>query len=912
MVLGQRSSSPPDSRRQAPERIGHGALTSADGVPTWGGYCPHGLRRTRIRAGQLERLLETRRRGAARPSSSPERRASARPGSRPSSRRALAPEDSRSSSAARSISSARSFRTSRLSRPCVRSESFRAEEAGSQLRVFEETLALLTARAAAAPVLLVLEDLHWADTSTLDLVVFLAHNLDERRLALLATYRADEPASAERVRRLADGARRSGSALVLELGPLARRGADGAADGARRHAAACGGDGRDCRPLGGQPVLRRGAARRRRRSERRAPARPARGAAAARGRAGRATQALLRLGAAAGRDVSYPLLRALAALPERGCASRCVRGRAWRPRRRPGDRQVPLPPCAARRGDLRHGPAGRARGGARAARRGARAQRGGRRGGARAALGGSGSHRRGADGVGGGGTRGEGRLRALGGLGHLERALTLWDSCPTHPSRSGSASTRSERTAELASQTGDAPRAVELRGKRSSSSARATAACGGPAQAAGALPFESGGGDTFLGASERAVELVPAQPPSPERRERWRRSRTGCAVWRHEESLALGEQALELARAVGAREAECRALTVLGSGLAYLGRGDEGLAQLGQAVQLAGPATHGSAPRVRHPHRRADDARPATRGGAARRGRPRRDERIRGGPHGADRELDRSAAGHRRVGRGGPCERRRASCDDRQLPAHAAHAPRRPRARPRPASTPPVRISTPPAPRCATSRAWRPGRIRRRARPLAAPVDGRRRGRSRRPGVGAPALGSADPRLAVRQGTARAGGAGGARRRPSRRRRRRRRAHARADAAGRRPPRRRRSRGRHPERRAAGSRWPRPSTSAPRRVARPDRWSDAADAWDRLERPPLAAYCRWRQAEALVAAGAPAPTRAAPLRAAHAVAARLGAEPLLRELELLAERARLDPAPPDARPPQQDLDSSSA
>ena len=72
--------------------------------------------------------------------------------------------------------------------------------------------------------------------STLDLVVFLAHNLDDRPVLLLATYRADEPSSAERMRRLADGVRRSGSALVLELGPLAARGADGAARGSRRRA----------------------------------------------------------------------------------------------------------------------------------------------------------------------------------------------------------------------------------------------------------------------------------------------------------------------------------------------------------------------------------------------------------------------------------------------------------------------------------------------------------------------------------------------------------------------------------------------------------------------------------------------------------------------------------------------------
>ena len=94
--------------------------------------------------------------------------------------------------------------------------------AGSQLRVFETTLALLTDRASAAPVLLVLEDLHWADTSTLDLTVFLAHNLDSRPVVLLATYRADEPSSAERMRRLADRVRRSGSAVLLDLGPLGR------------------------------------------------------------------------------------------------------------------------------------------------------------------------------------------------------------------------------------------------------------------------------------------------------------------------------------------------------------------------------------------------------------------------------------------------------------------------------------------------------------------------------------------------------------------------------------------------------------------------------------------------------------------------------------------------------------------
>jgi hypothetical protein len=83
--------------------------------------------------------------------------------------------------------------------------------------------------------------------------------------------------------------------------------------------------------------------------------------------------------------------------------------------------------------------------------------------------------------------------------------------------------------------------------------------------------------------------------------------------------------------------------------------------------------------------------------------------------------------------------------------------------------------------------------------------------------------------------------------------------------------------------------------------ARPEECSKVAAMWDRLERPPLAAYCRWRQAGAFVAAGAAAADAAVPLREAHSVAARIGARPLLRELELLAERAGLDLAPPHAQ-----------
>jgi DNA-binding CsgD family transcriptional regulator len=88
-------------------------------------------------------------------------------------------------------------------------------------------------------------------------------------------------------------------------------------------------------------------------------------------------------------------------------------------------------------------------------------------------------------------------------------------------------------------------------------------------------------------------------------------------------------------------------------------------------------------------------------------------------------------------------------------------------------------------------------------------------------------------------------------------------------------------------------------------VVHPASWSAAASTWDRLERPPVAAYCRWRQAEALVAIGASRTEASMPLREAYAVAVRLGARPLFREIEMLAQRARLNLAPPAALPQTQ-------
>src|SRR4029453_18651530 len=91
-----------------------------------------------------------------------------------------------------------------------------------------------------------------------------------------------------------------------------------------------------------------------------------------------------------------------------------------------------------------------------------------------------------------------------------------------------------------------------------------------------------------LAAFELAVELVPAQPPSPERAQALAALAHGLMLaWRHDESLVVCERALALALTVGAKSAQLRALTVLGTDLASLGPGDEGLARLRQALRLA-------------------------------------------------------------------------------------------------------------------------------------------------------------------------------------------------------------------------------------------------------------------------------------------------------------------------------------
>jgi DNA-binding CsgD family transcriptional regulator/tetratricopeptide (TPR) repeat protein len=779
--------------------------------------------------------------------------------------------------------------------------------AGSQQSVFENTLALLTDQAAAAPVLLVLEDLHWADTSTLDLVVFLAHNLDGRPILQLVTCRADEPSSADRMHRLADGVRRSGSATLVDLAPLERDALSALVAARSDSSLSATLTSEIVTRAEGNPFF----------AEELLAAADSPGGALPRGlselllqraaRLDRRTQELLRVAAAAGRDVAYPLLRAVTAYPERDVHEslrRAVEHRllvverasgSFRFRHAllaeaiyatilPGEREqlhAQLAEALAQSGTASAAElaphweaAGRTTDALRASIDAAR--------------------------------EAEAVFGLAEAVAHLERALALWDAVPDAAELAGlDLAELCTRTAELASEVGAAARAVEL-GRR----AIDVVGHGDPHRAAllhvrlGEYIEQTGSEEGCLAAIEHAVELVATEPPSPEGAYALASLAGALAVAsRRSESLPICEQALALARDVGAGPAEVRALTVRGSNLAYLGSSEEGIAELHRALELAEQI--GDRIGLDRAWIHLTDV--LTMLGrlpeSARLGREGLDVMRRQGIHspllaanqietlvalGEWDEADRlSAAELRRItssftywlltirasvelGRGELDAAREhleaagaTMCEDHALGRYDAYVAElalwerrwtdaeaavdeglswahRPEAAP-------IRLQL-----CATG-------LRAQAE-LAALARARRD------------AGAARDRLDLAQNLLAAA------------------RQAAAEASAVTPS-------------AAG--WQALAEAEAERargVARPELWATAAETCDQLERPPLAAYCRWRQAEALVAAGAPRTEASVPLRAAHAVAARIGARPLLRELELLAQRARLDLAPPAREP----------
>ena len=469
----------------------------------------------------------------------------------------------------------------------------------SQGRLFELLLGVVERLAATAPLLLVMEDLHWADRSTRDLVAFLAAYLRSGRVLLVLTFRSDELHRLHPLRGLLGELARNRRVRRLELqrftrGELAEQlaallGADPSAGlvedvYARSEgnpffteelvlASAGDGAGPGALPPSLQQVLLTRVVR-----------------------LGRSTQQLLRVAAAAGPGVAQPLLAATAGMAE----AELLDGL-----REAVDQQLLLPEPGGDGYVFRHAlvaeavygellPGERVRlhtalasaveagvdtGGQPATRLARLAHHWSAAGDQPRALTASIQAAAAAEQV---NAFAEAELQ-------LERVLALWDRVPDAAERAGmDRPLLLSRCAEAADAAGDTGRAAQLVRQ-----AMALLDQARQPQRLGLLHEQlarclRGLSDPdALGEQQEAVRLVRPEPSSKRARVLGSLAQLLVLVARFEEARGPAEEAVAIARQVGARAEEASARTALGSVLIELGDADAGLAELAAAARLA-------------------------------------------------------------------------------------------------------------------------------------------------------------------------------------------------------------------------------------------------------------------------------------------------------------------------------------
>jgi DNA-binding CsgD family transcriptional regulator len=779
------------------------------------------------------------------------------------------------------------------------------DRAISRLALFEELLELFARLSWSGPVLLVLDDLHWADDSTLDAVAFLAHNLAERRVVVVGTYRADEGPATGRPQRLAAELLRARAAEIVELGPLARDELAAVLAAARpersRAALAEIAERSEGNPFFAEELLAVS-------EDDAVLPRVLRDVLLQRvARLDRRSQQVVRIAAAAGRAASYRLLAAVAGLDERELQEALRRAAengillfdqaagTFRFRHAllaeavyttlvPGEREalhgrlgevLAAQPELGAAAELAHhwAVAGRAPEALAASVHAAR------------------------------------EAEAMAGFAeamrHAERVSALWAGVPEAEQLAGlDLAAVLGWAAELAALAGDARRAVDLAERALATlDERDTPRLGMQQSRLARFLAAAGDYERSLAAFERAVELVPAEPASAERaRVLAGLGRILMLHWRHAESLPVCEAALAVARSAGARDAEFEPLELLGVDLCYLGRAEEGLERLEAARRIA--VASGGRRELSNAHISLSDVLTML-------GRPREGARValEGLEEivrlGVERSLGTVLACN-------ACEAlhllgewdRAAAVADRALSvsgddwrhtilvAAARVAIDRGDLHRARSQLEEAHVGTQDA-RCSVEHAALVAEL--------ALLEGR-------PDTGREEVDrvlpeARDPESALRRAELCALGLRIDAERVALARVRRdadgveevRReadallveAHEAADEAAAVTP--------------VSAGWRALAEAEHSRVTGTgdaETWAAAAEAWQRLGQPYRAAYCRRWQAEALVAAGATRLAASVPAREAYTLADRLGAVPLRRELELLAQRTRLDLAPP--------------
>jgi DNA-binding CsgD family transcriptional regulator len=478
------------------------------------------------------------------------------------------------------------------------------DSGANQGRLFELLLGMVDRLAGSAPLLLVMEDLHWADRSTRNLVAFLAAYLRSGRVLLVLTFRSDELHRLHPLRRLLAELARNRRVQRLELprftrGELAEQlggllGAEPSQDLVEEVYARSEGNPFFTEELvlagdgGGAGALR-----------------PASTAALPPSlqevlltrvvRLGRGTQELLRVAAAAGPGATQPLLAAVAGMGEEELLDGL---------REAVDQQVLLPEpgggyvfrhalvAEAVYGELLPGErerlhtalaaaleAGPEAGDAPAARAARIAHHWSAAGDQPRALGASVAAATAAE-----------RVYAFAEAQlQLERALALWERVPDAEERAGmDRVSLLSRCAEAAYAAGENVRAAQLVREALPLVDEAR-----QPQRLGLLHEQlarclRGVSDPdALGEQREAVRLVRPEPSSKRARVLGSLAQLLVLVSRFEEARGPAEEAAAIARQVGARAEEAAARTALGSVLVELGDPDAGLAEYEAAVHLA-------------------------------------------------------------------------------------------------------------------------------------------------------------------------------------------------------------------------------------------------------------------------------------------------------------------------------------